>query len=93
MNTEVPQSLQALKKSLVWQCRRGIKEIEILLLPFLEVDFEKEDQQTRESFIRLLAHEDLDIFEWFSGRSKPDDQDMESIVNVILSRMASRHQP
>ena len=92
MSTEVKQSVQAVKKSLLWQCRRGIKEIEILLLPFLEYDFETEDEQTRENFIRLLAREDLDIFEWFSGRSKPDDQDMESIVNVILSRMASRHQ-
>jgi antitoxin CptB len=85
------QELQALKKALVWQCRRGIKEIEILLIPFLENDFVNEDQQTRDRFVRLLDQQDLDIFEWFNGRSKPDDEDMESIVNVILSRVASRH--
>ncbi len=95
MNAEQQSSLQGIqkqKKELVWQCRRGIKEIEILLIPFLENDFEKADAQTRERFVRLLAQADLDIFEWFNGRSKPEDQDMESIINVILSRVATRNQ-
>jgi antitoxin CptB len=82
---DIPGDIEMQKRVLTWQCRRGIKEIELLLIPFLEKEFERQDAQTRVLFVRLLQEADLDIFEWFNGRQKPDDKDMESIVNVILS--------
>jgi antitoxin CptB len=76
------------QKALVWQCRRGIKEIEVLLIPFLEHYYVHEDEQTRQAFIALLAEADLDIFEWFMHRQIPENKQMEEIVDVILQRLA-----
>jgi antitoxin CptB len=76
------------QKALVWQCRRGIKEIEVLLIPFLENHFANEDEQIRRAFIALLAEADLDIFEWFMRRQTPENKQMEEIVDVILQRLA-----
>lgn len=77
------------KRALRWQCRRGIKEIEVLLIPFLEQHFEQESETLRTAFIALLEQADLDMFEWFTHREAPDDSQMELIVNVILERLAT----
>lgn len=77
------------KRALIWQCRRGIKEIEVLLIPFLEQYFEQENENLRAAFIALLEQADLDMFEWFTHREIPDDPQMELIVNVILERLAT----
>jgi len=80
-------SIEEQKKALVWQCRRGIKEIEVIMIPFLEEFFVKEDESIRNAFIALLDEADLDIFEWFMHREKPESEQMELIVNVILERL------
>ena len=81
-------SIAEQKKALVWQCRRGIKEIEVLLIPFLENHYEHESLEIREAFVALLEEADLDMFEWFTRREQPDNEQMELIVNVILQRLA-----
>lgn len=81
-------SVEQQQKALLWQCRRGIKEIEVLLIPFLENYYVHEDEQIRHAFIALLAEADLDIFEWLMHRQTPENEQMELIVNVILQRLA-----
>ena len=80
-------SIEEKKKELVWQCRRGLKEIEVLLVPFLEKHYQHESPEIRRLFEALLEEEDLDIFEWFTRRVKPDTEQMEEIINVILLRL------
>ena len=75
------------KKALVWRCRRGIKEIEILLIPFLENHFVNESEEIRNAFIKLLEEADLDMFEWFTHREEPEDSQLKMIVNVVLERL------
>ena len=77
------------KKALAWQCRRGIKEIEVLLIPFLEEHYEQESREVREAFIKLLAEADLDLFEWFTHRDEPEDPQLTWIVNVVLERLSA----
>ena len=82
-------SIDEQQKALLWQCRRGIKEIEVLLIPFLEKHYKHESDIIRNAFIALLAEADLDIFEWLMHREKPENEQMEEIVNVILQRLTT----
>lgn len=82
-------SIDEQQKALIWQCRRGIKEIEVLLIPFLENHYAHEEQTVRQAFVALLAEADLDIFEWLMHRESPEDEQMELIVNVILQRLTT----
>ena len=76
-------------KRLSWQCRRGIKEVEVLLAPFFERYFRELSGEEQDLFVALLEESDVDMFEWFTTRAKPEDPDLKRIVNVILTRMAS----
>jgi len=89
MNDLGKLSAEEQKKALAWQCRRGLKEIEVILVPFLEQYFLNESQEVRLAFIALLEEQDIDIFEWLMQRHKPEDSQKEWIINVILERMGA----
>ncbi|MCG8672267.1 MAG: succinate dehydrogenase assembly factor 2 [Pseudomonadales bacterium] len=76
-------------KRLSWQCRRGIKEVEVLLAPFFAKHFLSLSEQDQKLFVTLLDKQDVEMFEWFTQRAEPSDPDMKHIVNVILTRLAS----
>lgn len=70
-----------------WHSRRGMLELDMLLIPFLEEayrDLPKEDQAC---YHKLITCEDNDMFEWFMQRSKSEDPDLQRIVDIILSRV------
>jgi antitoxin CptB len=68
-----------------WDCRRGIKEADVLLGPFYEQHFESLGLDDKRAFIFLLAQHDVDLFEWFTSRSEPEDPALQRIVGIILA--------
>lgn len=71
-----------------WDCRRGIKEAEVLLLPFVEKYFEQLSIEDKRGFVLLLKEHDVDLFEWFTLRSEPEDPVLRRMVRMILERCA-----
>lgn len=70
-----------------WHSRRGMLELDVLLIPFLEEAYRDLDVEDQERYQKLLSCEDTDIFEWFMQRSRPDDADLQRIVDIILARV------
>lgn len=56
-----------------WRCRRGIREMDLLLQDFLSGPWAELSTDEQRSFERLLEETDLDLFEWISGRAEPHD--------------------
>lgn len=71
-------------RRLQWQCRRGIKEVEVLLIPFFERHYLALDQTDKIHFETLLEQHDVELFEWFTFRSKPEDPDLARITDMVL---------
>jgi antitoxin CptB len=78
--TEDPQQL---RNRLAWQCRRGMRELDVLLKGFLEHRFEGLDAQQRNSLARLLDYPDAVLLECLMGRMVPADRDVATIVRDI----------
>lgn len=74
-------------KRLFWHSRRGMLELDVLLVPFVQEVYAtlQEDDQAR--FRKLLECEDQDMFGWFMQRGEPDDADLRRIVRMILDRV------
>ncbi|MGO1461191.1 MAG: succinate dehydrogenase assembly factor 2 [Marinobacter sp.] len=70
-----------------WHSRRGMLELDVLLIPFLEEAYRALDTEDQARYKKLLACEDTDMFEWFMQRSRPDDTDLQRIVDIILARV------
>ena len=78
------------KNRLLWGSRRGMLELDLLLLPFVENIYPTLEQADKERYWKLLECEDQDMFGWFLHRREPEDPELQRIVSLIRE---SRTQP
>lgn len=69
--------------SLRWQCRRGMLELDGILLPFLEEDLPDLAVGLQHDFVRLLQASDLELFRWLLRGAAPADPALVSLLEVI----------
>ncbi|HAB91986.1 MAG: succinate dehydrogenase assembly factor 2 [Thiopseudomonas sp.] len=77
-------SIETEVKRLYWHSRRGMWELDQLLVPFVEERYLQLDEADRERYRLLLDCEDQDIFGWFMRRAEPDSDDLKRIVALVL---------
>lgn len=70
-----------------WHSRRGMLELDNLLIPFMEEAYRNLDTDDQARYKKLLSCEDNDMFEWFMQRSRPADPDLQRMVDIILKRV------
>lgn len=73
------------KAKLYWACRRGMLELDLLLLPFLENCYDNLSDEERSTFIQLLAIEDPTLYQWFIARLEPEDPATRALVEKIIA--------
>ncbi|MBI5463076.1 MAG: succinate dehydrogenase assembly factor 2 [Gammaproteobacteria bacterium] len=66
-----------------WQCRRGMRELDLLLLQFLDSGYADLDANATHAFTRLLDCPDALLLEWLLGRQRPSDKDVADVVQRI----------
>lgn len=71
------------KSRLVWRCRRGIREMDIVLQGFLEQSYDALSDGDKKSFEQLLDEADLDILNWLMGKDEPKTDELVHIVTLI----------
>ena len=72
---------------LFWQSRRGMLELDVLLVPFTQEVYPQLDEENQRRYRELLKCEEQDMFGWFMERNEPDDEDLRLIVRMILDRV------
>ncbi len=72
---------------LFWHSRRGMLELDVLLVPFLKEAYRSLPEDDRARYQKLLECEDQDMFTWFMQKGEPDDPDLARIVKIILDRV------
>lgn len=72
---------------LFWHSRRGMLELDVLLVPFTQEVYATLSEDDRALYRRLLSCEDQDMFGWFMQRGEPEDADLRHIVRMILDRV------
>jgi len=82
-NLETTGSEAASLHRVYWRSRRGMLELELLLLPFARNGFSKLSRDEQTAYNRLLENEDWDIFDWLQGRDTPADPVLQGIVKCI----------
>ena len=50
------------KGKLRWNCRRGMKELEVLLIPFVDHCYDGLSEEQQSTFARLLGYDDATLF-------------------------------
>lgn len=72
-------------RRLRWQCRRGMLELDHLLLRFLDLGYPTLDPTRQEQFAALLRRQDQDLSDWFMARREPEDPEVAALVRHIVA--------
>ena len=70
-------------KRLRWRCRRGMRELDVLMTRYLDHGWPQASDAERRDFRRLLDCEDDKLWQWFMGR-QPADKEFDAIVQRII---------
>lgn len=71
------------KLRIEWDCRRGMLELDKIIMPFYLAHFDALSDAKKDIFIRLLASTDLQLFSWFFNRGKSQDAELQAMVEYI----------
>lgn len=80
-------------KRLFWGSRRGMLELDLILLPFLENVYPSLAQSDKEDYWKLLESEDQDLFAWFLKRDDPQDSSLQRIVEIVRENTGLKQEP
>jgi antitoxin CptB len=70
-------------KQLVWRCRRGVRELDVIFGRFLESHYPALNEQEKAAFERLLDIQDPVIMDWLFERAHTSDAEMDKLIHVL----------
>jgi antitoxin CptB len=72
-------------RRLRWRCRRGMRELDQLLVRYLDRAWRQSSNEDRAVFLTLLDTEDDKLWRWFMGHDSPTDAALDTLVQRIRS--------
>lgn len=59
------------KNRILWRCRRGTRELDVVLRGFVDSRYDRLDARARRCLMELLDESDPDIMAWIAGLREP----------------------
>jgi len=73
---------------LIWRCRRGMKELDVLLDRFARERYEQLSSDEQRAFARLLDLPDPDLADYFFGHATPAEPELARLTHLIATPRA-----
>lgn len=77
---------EAALKRMQWRCRRGTRELDVLLGGWLEAHGASMDAAQLAIFDALLDRQDPELWDWLMGHAEPSRAEWRAIVGEIRQR-------
>ena len=72
-----------------WHSRRGMLELDLLLVPFAREVFVTLSHQEQMLYKEFLGEEDQDIYSWLLERTEPPNSACKPLIERILAHKAA----
>ena len=66
-----------------WLCRRGMKELDVVMTAYLDSRYTKASEIEKSGFRTLLEMQDPELYALLLGRFNSPDQNIDSVVQSI----------
>ena len=73
-----------------WLCRRGMKELDVVMTLYLETQYSAASQLQKDSFKSLLDMQDPDLYALLLGQTTCPDNNIQSLINAIRTQRKSQ---
>jgi antitoxin CptB len=75
-------------RRLLWRCRRGMKELDVLLERFARERYGTASAAEKSAFARLLDLPDPDLADYFFGHATPEEPELAHLARLIATHRA-----
>ena len=76
--------MDELEKKILWQCRRGLWELDAILIPFVEKNLSQLTDEEINKFQQFSSYEDIEIFDILVNKKQFKESNLISIVSKII---------
>ncbi len=75
------------KSKLLWRCRRGVKELDVVFTKFVDSFYDELNTQQKQAFTKLLDIEDPEILSYMLRQTEPSDAEIAGIVEMVRNNL------
>ncbi len=86
---QVAEQIAVGQARLRWSCRRGMRELDLMLLAWLDQGYPNATEVQRDGFKRLLGESDQDLYDWLMHNAAPTDREFHDVIERIRSTAAA----
>lgn len=72
-------------QKLAWRCRRGTKELDVLMLKFLNERYQHAPIEIQHAFESMLDMQDPELYDLLIGRQESADQNINKVIEYIYA--------
>jgi len=66
-----------------WKCRRGMKELDLRLMDYLDSCYPGASVPEQEAFEALLDRQDPELYDYLTGRAQPATEEQRRVVDAL----------
>lgn len=66
-----------------WRCRRGMRELDVMLTRYLDRAWAAASPTERDAFVQLVELQDPDLLGYLVGRATPAEESQRAIIACI----------
>lgn len=70
-----------------WLCRRGMKELDLLMLNYLEQSYSAAPPTEQNAFKSILQMPDPELYDLILGRYESDDAEINKVIVLLRNRL------
>jgi len=72
-------------QKLAWRCRRGTKELDVLMQKYLNEYYQSASNDLQLAFEQMLEMQDPELYDLLIGRQPSEDQNINKVIEYIYS--------
>ncbi|KGQ70255.1 hypothetical protein A1D23_05735 [Chelonobacter oris] len=78
------------KLKIAWACRRGMLELDFMIMPFYQNCFDLLSEPQKATFVELLEYTDPELFRWLMNQQTAPTAELAAMVKRIQDHLADK---
>jgi antitoxin CptB len=72
-----------------WLCRRGMKELDLLMQKYLDHSYPGASQADQQAFEAILQMQDPQLYDMILGRFESEDKDIARVIGILRQSLSN----
>lgn len=72
---------------LEWACRRGMRELDKMIMPFYQNHFNELNETQQRAFVEMLNYSDPELFRWVMLQAPAPTEEIAELIRLMRDKI------